>query len=226
MNNFRDFFRRWLFPVLIGIMYWLFDAAIDYFNPGIIPKGPTSFSQALLPDWHTVDSVFRLVMTGLCITGAGYYEKVMRKVQQLERLLYLNEFAVERTKAFAMMWTDEEGHLIKVNRHAAERLGYTKAELLSRTIFDITPSHTLEKWKQLLSKLKEKDSLIYATMQRRKDGTNVEAIVYLQYLKTKTDQYQFAFVCDAFHCPVGGHQGDVAPCGKPTLATLEGILAS
>lgn len=210
---------------MVGIVYWLFDSMVDYLNPGIA-IGPTTFVQALTVDLHSIESVYRLVMTIFCIIGAVFFERTMEKLGQLERLLYLNEFAVERTKAFAMLWTNEEGKLIKVNRYAAERLGYTKAELLGHTIFDITPSHTLEKWKQLLSKLKEKGSLIYATTQRKKDGTEIDAIVYLQYLKTKTDQYQFAFVCDAFHCPVTHNVGTTPPCGKPSLAKFETVLAS
>jgi PAS domain S-box-containing protein len=225
VNQLRKFLGRWLFPLLIGIAYWVFDAVIDYFNPGT-PSRPTTFVQALLADWHSMDIVFRVIMTILCSCGAAYYERVMQKVQKLEKLLYLNEYAVERTKAFALLWTDENGNLIKANQYAAERLGYTKAELLSRTIFDITPSHTLEKWKQLLSQLKEKGSLSYATMQRKKDGTSIDAIVYLQYLKTKTDQYQFAFVCDAFHCPVPNSRHPISPCGKPVLPTFETLVPS
>lgn len=222
----QNFIRHWLFPIIIGVIYWLFDTVVDYLNPGIVPKETVTLLQAFSLDIHSIDGVFRLLMTGLSIAGASLFERTMKKIQRLENLLYLNEFAVERTRAFAMMWTDETGKLIKVNQYAAERLGYTKAELLSRTIFDITPSHTLEAWQRLLEKLKEKNNLIYATTQRKKDGTSIDAIVYLQYLKTSTDQYQFAFVCDAVHCPVVRPGIDETPCGRSPLPTFEKLLGA
>ncbi len=219
MNRFWKFISKWGFPLAIGGAYWLFDTAVDYINPAV--KAP-SLREALLPALIGTEITFRGIMTAISIFGAKYFESTMQRVRRLEQQLYLNEFAVEHTKAFAMMWTNANGQIIKVNQYAASRLGYTKSELLAMSLFDITVDHTKEVWDKLLSKLKKQGSLTYVAKQRRKDGTLVDAIMYLQYLKVKTDQYHFAFVCDAFHCPTGA--GGNSPCGRPSTPTLDQLL--
>ena len=220
MNRFWKFISTWGFPLAIGGAYWLFDTVVDYINPAIHKP---SFREALLPALVSTEIMFRTVMTVVSVLGAKYFETMMRRVRRLEQQLYLNEFAVEHTKAFAMMWTDASGRIIKVNQYAASRLGYTKSELLNMCLFDVTVDHTKESWERLLSKLKKQENLMYSTKQRKKDGTLIDAIMYLQYLKVKTDQYHFAFVCDAFHCPVStGPTG--SPCGKPSIPTLDQLL--
>lgn len=221
MKRFWKFISTWGFPLLIGCVYWLFDSAVDFINPSVTKS---SFSQALLPALFGIEMLFRSSMTIVSVFGARYLESVMQRVQRLEQQLFLNEFAVEHTKAFAMLWTNASGRIVKVNQCAADRLGYTKAELLTKTLFEVTVGHNQEVWHHLLSKLKKEGSLTYSTKQRKKDGTLVDAIMYLQYLKVKTDQYHFAFVCDAFHCPATSSAAAHPPCGKPATPTLDQLL--
>lgn len=231
MKRFWKFIYQWGFPLLIGLVYWLFDATVTFFNPVAVK---TTLLAALVPHAVGMDVMIRLVMSVLCVFGARYFEMVMRRVAKLEQQLFLNEFAVENTKAFGMLWTNAEGRIIKVNHFAAERLGYTKQELLSKTLFDITEGHTPEVWQQILTKLKKEGSLKYAARQRHKDGHLVNADFYLQYLLHKTEQYQFAFVCDAFHCPSCSPDSSVettpdgirAPCGRVISRSLDQVLKS
>lgn len=224
MNRFWKLLSTWGFPLCIGVAYWLFDASVHFLNP--MQTNDLGFWSVLFPALNSVETIFRLVMTFVCVIGARYFESIMGRVERLEQQLFLNEFAVEHTKAFALIWTNGEGRIIKVNQYAADRLGYTKNELLSLSVFDLTPEHTTAKWEALLAKLKKQGNVAYATKQRKKDGTFVDAIVYLQYLKVKTDQYQFAFVCDAFYCPVVHADAPQTLCGRPTVKTLEQVLSS
>lgn len=219
MNRFWKFISSWGFPLLIGGVYWAFDAFVDYINPAFAKP---SFAQSLFPAVMSVEMLFRGSMAVISVFGAKYLEGVMQRVRRLEQQLFLNEFAVEHTKAFAMLWTNAAGKIIKVNQYAADRLGYTKNELLAKSLFEITVGHTPDVWSKLLNKLKKEGTLTYLAKQRRKDGTTIDAVMYLQYLKVKTDQYHFAFVCDAFHCPASG--GAHPPCGMPASPTLEQLL--
>jgi len=220
MSRLRQFTHHWGFPVLLGLLYWLFDSLVLYFTP---PGTPKLLHDALFPALTSVHFIFRSIVVALSVMSARYYEKTLSRVRQLEQKLFLNEYAVEHTKAFAMIWADETGEILKVNEFAASRLGYTKAELLNRTIFDITADHTLEKWEKLLAKLKNKAELTYQTKHRRKDGTSVDAVVFLQYLKTRGEHYQFAFVCDALPCPASFCNGQ-APCEKVSMPTIDSVL--
>lgn len=219
MNRIVKFFTTWGFPLAFGATYWIFATATDFLNP---PRQGVSLSQALFPQVQSLEFLSRLAMLLVSTFGARVFNKVMTRVHKLEQQLYLSEYAVENTKAFAMFWANETGRFIKVNRYAAAKLGYTKEELLQRSIFDITPDHTLAKWQKMLSGLKEKGSVAYATKHRRKDGTEVDCIVHLQYLHTRGNQYQFAFVCDAFQCPIA--TASHPPCIKSSLPTIDDFL--
>lgn len=221
MNRFWKFISKWGFPLVIGGVYWLFDTTVDYVSHTVVAP---SFGEALFPVLFSVEGLFRIMMTLFSVIGAKFFEVTMERVDKLEKQLFLNEFAVENTKAFAMLWTDETGKIIKVNQHAAQRLGYTKAELMAKSLFDITVGHTQEVWNLLLSKLKKQGNITYYARQRRKDGTEIDAAMFLQYLKVKSDQYQFAFVCDAFHCPADD-LSTPAPCGRAVTPTLVQLLA-
>lgn len=205
----------------MGIIYWLFDTTVDFINP---TSGKQTFLEILLPTWFGVECIFRSSMAVVCMFGTKFLERTLHRVHKLEQQLFLNEFAVEHTKAFAMLWSNAEGRIIKVNEYAADRLGYSKAELLKKTVFDITVGHDTKVWEQLLTKLKKDGNLTYAAQQRKKDGTLIDAVVYLQYLKIKADQYQFAFVCDAFHCPVPSHCPEKSACGRPSIPSLAQVL--
>lgn len=207
--------KLWTFPIAIGVTYWLFDTFTDYVNPPV----PTDLLCAFWPSCFSAGFIFRLVMSICCVIGARLFEGTMIKVRQLEKQLYLSEYAVENTKAFAMLWTNETGQFIKVNKFAADKLGYTKQELLSRTLFDLCPDHTLAKWKKLLAQLKISGSTQYVTQHRRKDGTHTDAVVYLQYLHAHGNQYQFAFVCDVARCPADGSP-------TPVLPSIDDVLAA
>ena len=192
MKRIKTTFEKWGFPVAIGVLYWLFDTFVERLNPG------NSILQCLFPSLISISFLTRTVMSVGCVLGTMIFEQGMLKLRRLEQQLYLSEYAVENTSAFAMLWTNETGKFLKVNKFAAEKRGYSKQELMSISLFDLCPDHTLEKWKALLSKLKNSGGgATYVTQHRRKDGTFVDSIVYMQYLHTQGNHYQFAFVCDA-----------------------------
>ena len=216
MNQICTFLSKWGFPLLVGAIYWIFDSSIDFFNPG---EGPKSWLESVFPPIFSVSTLLRGVMAGICLFGAKQFEKIMSQLHRLEEQMYLNEYAVEHTKAFALLWTNDKGKIVKVNDYAADRLGYTKEELLHRTVFDITAECDFNVWTTMTSKLKKQGNLTYLIKQRRKDGKVIDAVMYLQYLKINNDQYQFAFICDAFYSPVPGSK--LENLAIPSLSQLK-----
>lgn len=219
MKRFCKFISKWGFPLVVGLAYWIFDAGVDFITP-VGPK-PGSFTEALLPMSLGAEALFRAAMTLFSAATAWYFERSMHRMEKLEQQLFLSEFAVANTSAFAMFWTDAKGSIIKVNTHAAERLGYKKHELMGTSLFDLTVDHTPETWNKLLTKLKKEGKLTYSTKQKRKDGSFVNVDVFLQYLMVKTDHYQFAFICDTFH-----DINDPDRHNRPVIPTLKEVLAA
>jgi PAS domain S-box-containing protein len=66
---------------------------------------------------------------------------------------------------------DLEGNILEVNRAAAERLGYTKEELLNMRIQDIVPEEKRGKFPEVIMKLLEGKSIFFESEHLRRDGT-------------------------------------------------------
>jgi len=76
----------------------------------------------------------------------------------------------------AMLVHDREGRFIIANRPACEQLGYTREELLERSVKDIVPDFTEEKFQDLWKRSMEAGhSVEIQGLHRRKDGSTFSA---------------------------------------------------
>lgn len=214
--------KTWWFPTLIALCYWLFDSVIHYVTPG---ESLRSVLHALFPWGDTSLLSFRVLMAAVVTVGAHIFEEAMLKMRKLEQQLYLSEYAVETTKAFAMIWVDERGRILKVNQHAAQKLGYSKDELLRKDITDIAVGHTVTKWQKLLQNLKVSGNIAYLAKYLHKDGYELESVVYLQSLRLKNgEHFQFSFACEAVYCDDDARALNQT-CGHGSLPTFDQVSA-
>src|SRR5512133_1895221 len=71
----------------------------------------------------------------------------------------------------AWFFARRDGSFAYVNVGACCSLGYSKQELLGRTIFDIDPDARLEQWQQLWDGTRPTDAVTIRSRHRRRDGT-------------------------------------------------------
>ncbi len=70
----------------------------------------------------------------------------------------------------AVMWFDEDAKIFDANKIACDNWGYTKAEFLQLTIFDLNPNMNPQIWTDHWA-AKQKDTSTFESSHRRKDGT-------------------------------------------------------
>ena len=80
-----------------------------------------------------------LIMSIIALMAVFYMERLIRDRKSLEKELRLREFSVERV-AISAFWIGRDGRLLIVNERASKCLGYSRDELLSKTIHDIDPN--------------------------------------------------------------------------------------
>jgi PAS domain S-box-containing protein len=90
---------------------------------------------------------------------------------------------VTRKEFDYMFLCDEHANIIDCTIEAQKRLGYTKEEILSLTIADITALETPDEIRATLDALKTKGSIDIKTVHRRKNGTSMLVSEHIQYLK-------------------------------------------
>ncbi|MFN8458929.1 MAG: PAS domain S-box protein [Anaerolineae bacterium] len=88
---------------------------------------------------------------------------------QMEEALYLTRFSVERA-AEAIYWLDQEGHIVDVNETACRMLGYSREEMLQRSVFEVDPNITREFWQKGWQCLKDQPDKTLETIHRTRDG--------------------------------------------------------
>jgi len=106
-----------------------------------------------------------------------------------EQRLQFTQYAVDNAADPVFWIRAADGRLEYVNHAACNSLGYTREELLSMQIQDVSQGVDRERWNELLQEIKEKQSFTHEAHHRTKDGRliDVETTVSVaDYLGRKT----------------------------------------
>jgi len=128
----------------------------------------------------------------------GYIEGVALDVtaqKRAEEALNLTQYAVEHA-ADAAYWVNSEGRLTYVNEATSRMLGYSREELLTMSIWDITPSVTRESWSEAWNGGTRSKTISVRTRQRRKDGKLLEVEISSGYVTFEGKEYCCGFARD------------------------------
>jgi len=98
--------------------------------------------------------------------------------------------------ADAVAWISKDARILYVNNTACKLLGYSRAELLKKTVHDIDPAYTPEVWRNYWKELRVNGSLSFETVAQKKDGRIIPMEITANYFKYKNDEYVFTFSRD------------------------------
>ncbi|MCH9053199.1 MAG: PAS domain S-box protein [Proteobacteria bacterium] len=136
-----------------------------------------------------------LIMSIMALMAVLYMERLIRERKSLKKDLRLREFSIERA-AISVFWIGRDGRLLFVNERACERLGYSRDELLSKTIHDIDPNITSLEWPRHWASLKQHGSLTFETSHHTKDGRVISMDVTANHLEFDGKEYNCTFARD------------------------------
>ena len=95
-----------------------------------------------------------------------------------------------------IFWIDADARILDVNEAACMTLGYSREELLSKTVHDIDPLFPAEAWPAHWAELKARKSFTLESAHTRKDGSIIQAEVTVNYLVHEGREYSCAFMRD------------------------------
>jgi two-component system, cell cycle sensor histidine kinase and response regulator CckA len=100
-------------------------------------------------------------------------------------------------EAFPGSWffTRRDGTFAAVNQHACDSLGYTRDELMARTLFDVDPSMTPEIWAKLLAAGAFLPGSV-RTLHKRKDGSTFPVEAFGSRLVLGNEDVTISYVVD------------------------------
>lgn len=89
-----------------------------------------------------------------------------------------------------------DGYFLDVNESACRRLGYTKQELLTKSVMDIDPDFPQETWNAFWEEFKQTKLLRLETRHRGKSGEVYPVEVVANYILHEGEELDYAFVRD------------------------------
>lgn len=93
-------------------------------------------------------------------------------------------------------WLDFEGNFFYVNDAACRNNGYSREELLTMTLFDLSPRLSREVLAQVRELLRTKKTALFTAQHRRRDGTLVDVEIMCNYVEKDGKEFSFAFARD------------------------------
>ena len=111
--------------------------------------------------------------------------------REWERELAMARFSLDRCGDH-IHWLREDGTHKYANESAALALGYSRQELMGKTVVDINPDLDEESWKQFWGQLKDMGICTYETSRQTRDGSQYPVEITANYMEYEGEGFMFA----------------------------------
>jgi PAS domain S-box-containing protein len=131
----------------------------------------------------------------ISIVHAHLYRHMEDLIEARTAELRMAQFSLDRS-ADGIAWYGPGGEYLYVNDAACVAYGFSREELLAKTIMDMDPGLTLEAWRERWNEYRRHGSLKYETYHHRKDGTSFPVEVSMTFLEFNEHEYLCSFIRD------------------------------
>ena len=127
----------------------------------------------------------------------GYrgFDQDITERKQAEERLRTTQYAVDHATDYIFV-IGNDGYFLDVNESACHRLGYTKQELLTKSVMDIDPDFPPVVWKTFWEDFKQTKLLRLETRHCSKSGEIYPVEVVANYILHEGKELDYAFVRD------------------------------
>jgi PAS domain S-box-containing protein len=115
--------------------------------------------------------------------------------KQGERALMLTQFSIDRA-VDAIFWIKADATILYVNDAATRVLGYSREEIVGRTVPDIDPNFPADAWPAHWAELKARKSLTFESDHATKSGGTLRTEVTANYIQFDGEEYNCAIMRD------------------------------
>jgi len=127
----------------------------------------------------------------LAVFRETQYKAELDRQALAKRYAYLAKYAND-----IIILYDSELRIVEANERAVTSYGYTPDELLQLTAWDLRPPETKATLDKELERVREQQSLVFETVQQRKDGTTFPVEVSVGALEVEGKEYYQSIIRD------------------------------
>jgi diguanylate cyclase (GGDEF)-like protein/PAS domain S-box-containing protein len=113
--------------------------------------------------------------------------------KRVEENLLLTQFVSDHAPD-SIIWVDEQARIVYVNEVFCRERGYTREELLAMTIPEINPEYPPEAWTIHWNELKQKGTINFESINRRKDSSDFPIEISANFVKFEGRELNVAYV--------------------------------
>ncbi|MEW5796136.1 MAG: ATP-binding protein [Candidatus Zixiibacteriota bacterium] len=135
-----------------------------------------------------------LIQNGTLAGRVWSFRDITERIRATEHMQF-TQFTVDHA-AESAFWMRQDARFFYVNEAACQSLGYSRQELLAKSIHDIDPNFPTEAWPIHWSELRRKGSLTFQSSFRRKDGREYPVEITANYVEFGGKAYNCAFARD------------------------------
>jgi diguanylate cyclase (GGDEF)-like protein/PAS domain S-box-containing protein len=114
---------------------------------------------------------------------------------QIEESFRLSQFCLDHT-ADSIVWITPEANISYANNAACRMMGFSREEILNRTVFDNNPNFTPEIWAAHWQELKRMGSQMFENKLRTHDGKLISVEISANYVKFNGKEYNCSITRD------------------------------
>jgi two-component system, cell cycle sensor histidine kinase and response regulator CckA len=115
--------------------------------------------------------------------------------REAEGLLRLMQYSVDQAPE-SVLWVAPHGGFLYVNEMECRSLGYSRDELLSLSVFDVTVGLSVATWPQRWDEIKAAQGITFENLRRRKDGTVFPVEITSRIIEYDGKELMCSFVHD------------------------------
>ncbi len=115
--------------------------------------------------------------------------------KRAEEALRLAQLTVDRAGDL-IQWVAPDGRVVHANEASCRRHGYSREEMLTKTIFDLDSNMTPEMWPDMFDALKERGSMTFESLHRAKGGELFPVEVSANFVGSGGEELVFGFARD------------------------------
>ena len=145
----------------------------------------------LIATWLT--SLYFLTLNRRLKTTTIRLDRELDSNKIMEMRLRQFKLTLDQTLDCIFIFDSSTLKFMYANHGAMLQIGYSMKELLMMTPLDIKPEFTEERWESLITPLfeGEEKTVIFTTVHRRKDGTDIPVEIFLQYIVLEDGDNRF-----------------------------------
>ncbi|MBN1943546.1 MAG: PAS domain S-box protein [Phycisphaerae bacterium] len=178
-----------------ALFHTLYDEQRESLGCLVAMRNTTAVEMVLRQSLLNILIVCGILASGISVLFYVFLGRMDRRRRRSQEAMQLTQFSVDHASD-AVYWVDSSGRIRYVNEAACRASGYTRQELLSMKLAEISPSMKRSDWFVHWDRLRRERTLTFEATHRTKSGRDYPVEIVWNYMEFQGQVYHCAYARD------------------------------